>query len=59
MSRSPDRVRIGVAIYSYRDALTFGLTGDYDTVPDLHVLADGIAGLHGRTRQPRHRNVDA
>ena len=38
-----DRVRIGVAIYSYRDALTFGLTGDYDTVPDLHVLADGIA----------------
>ena len=37
-----DRVRIGVAIYSYREALTFGLTGDYDTVPDLHVLADGI-----------------
>ena len=37
-----DRVRIGVAIYSYRDSLTFGLTGDYDTAPDLDVLADGI-----------------
>ena len=38
-----DRVRIGVAIFSYRDTLTFGLTGDYDTAPDLQVLADGIA----------------
>jgi hypothetical protein len=38
-----DRVRIGVAIFSYRDVLTFGLTGDYDTTADLQVLADGIA----------------
>jgi WS/DGAT/MGAT family acyltransferase len=38
-----DRVRIGVAMFSYRDTLTFGITGDYDTVPDLQVLADGIA----------------
>jgi WS/DGAT/MGAT family acyltransferase len=37
-----DRVRIGVAIFSYRDTLTFGITGDYDTAPDLGVLADGI-----------------
>lgn len=37
-----DRVRIGVAIFSYRDTLTFGLTGDYDAAPDLQVLADGI-----------------
>ena len=37
-----DRVRIGVAIFSYRDALTFGLTGDYATVPDLDVLAQAI-----------------
>ena len=37
-----DRVRIGVAITSYRDALTFGLTGDYDGAPDLAVLADAI-----------------
>ena len=38
-----DRVRIGVAMFSYRDTLTFGITGDYDTTPDLHVLADGIS----------------
>ena len=38
-----DRVRIGVAMFSYRDTLTFGITGDYDTTADLQVLADGIA----------------
>jgi diacylglycerol O-acyltransferase len=37
-----DRVRIGVAIFSYRDTLTFGLTADH-TVEDLEVLADGIS----------------
>ena len=37
-----DRVRVGVAIFSYRDTLTFGLTGDYGTVPDLDVLAGAI-----------------
>ncbi len=36
-----DRVRTGVAIYSYRDALTFGITADH-RVTDLDVLADGI-----------------
>ena len=38
-----DRVRIGVAMFSYRDALTFGITGDYDSVPDIEVLTEGIA----------------
>lgn len=38
-----DRVRIGIAIFSYRDALSFGITGDHDSTPDLEVLADGIA----------------
>ncbi|MCX6399831.1 MAG: wax ester/triacylglycerol synthase family O-acyltransferase [Propionibacteriales bacterium] len=38
-----DRVRIGIAIFSYRDALVFGITGDHDAAPDLDVLADGIA----------------
>lgn len=38
-----DRVRIGVAMFSYRGTLTFGLTGDYDTSADLPVLADGIS----------------
>lgn len=38
-----DRVRIGVAIFSYRDALTFGITSDYRSVPDIEVLSSGIS----------------
>ncbi len=37
-----DRVRIGVAIFSYRDNLVFGITGDYASTPDLEVLTKGI-----------------
>jgi len=36
-----DRVRIGVAIFSYCDDLTFGITSDLD-VTDLDVLVKGI-----------------
>jgi WS/DGAT/MGAT family acyltransferase len=36
-------VRIGVAIFSYCNQITFGITGDYDSTPDLDVLAQGIA----------------
>jgi WS/DGAT/MGAT family acyltransferase len=36
------RVRIGVAIFSYRDTIAFGITGDYDSAPDLDILARGI-----------------
>jgi diacylglycerol O-acyltransferase / wax synthase len=35
-------VRVGVAIYSYDGGLSFGVTGDYDTAPDLDVLCAGI-----------------
>ncbi len=35
-------VRVGVAIYSYDGACTFGVTGDYDTAPDIEVLCEGI-----------------
>jgi WS/DGAT/MGAT family acyltransferase len=38
-----DRVRTGVAIFSYRSALTFGVTADYRAVPDVDVLAGGIS----------------
>lgn len=38
-----DRVRIGVVMFSYRDTLTFGITGDYETAPDIRVLAEGIS----------------
>ncbi|WP_280368588.1 wax ester/triacylglycerol synthase family O-acyltransferase [Nocardia wallacei] len=37
------RVRTTVAILSYTDRLTFGITGDYDSTPDIDVLASGIA----------------
>ncbi|MVU78322.1 wax ester/triacylglycerol synthase family O-acyltransferase [Nocardia sp. ET3-3] len=36
------RLRTGIAILSYGDQLTFGITGDYDSTPDLEVIADGI-----------------
>jgi WS/DGAT/MGAT family acyltransferase len=35
-------LRTGIAIFSYCDTLTFGITGDYDSTPDLGVLAHGI-----------------
>jgi diacylglycerol O-acyltransferase / wax synthase len=35
-------VRIGVAILSYNGRLQFAVTGDYDTAPDIGILADGI-----------------
>jgi WS/DGAT/MGAT family acyltransferase len=34
--------RIGVAIFSYCGGLNFGVTGDYDSVPDIEVLTRGI-----------------
>src|SRR5262249_15143774 len=35
-------VRIGVAIFSYDGALTFGITGDYDRAADIDLLGRGI-----------------
>ncbi len=35
-------LRIAIGIFSYDGGVHFGLTGDYDTVPDLAVLARGI-----------------
>ena len=36
------QMRIGVAIFSYNGEVNFGITGDYDTTPDLDVLSGGI-----------------
>jgi diacylglycerol O-acyltransferase len=51
-------IRIGVAIFSYRDHMTFGITGDYDTTPDLELLArgieDGAADLLKAARKQPH-----
>jgi WS/DGAT/MGAT family acyltransferase len=35
-------LRTGVSVLSYCGNLTFGITGDYDTTPDIAVLAHGI-----------------
>ena len=35
-------IRITVGIVSYAGHLTCGVTGDFDAVPDLAVLCDGI-----------------
>jgi WS/DGAT/MGAT family acyltransferase len=40
-------LRTGVSIFSYCGALTFGITADYDTVPDADVLAHGIEAAVG------------
>ncbi|HUY48451.1 MAG TPA: wax ester/triacylglycerol synthase family O-acyltransferase [Streptosporangiaceae bacterium] len=37
-----DNERISVAIISYLDRFSFGITADYDAVPDLGVLTKGI-----------------
>lgn len=37
-----EAVRVGVAIYSYTDAVTFGVTTDREAVPDGHLVARGI-----------------
>jgi WS/DGAT/MGAT family acyltransferase len=40
------QLRVGVAIFSYDGLVSFGITGDYDSAPDIGVLADGIrAGM--------------
>ncbi len=35
-------MRVGVAVVSYNGRIAFGITGDYDSVPDIHTLARGI-----------------
>ena len=35
-------LRVGVAIFSYNGMLNFGVTGDYDTAPDIGVLSRGV-----------------
>jgi diacylglycerol O-acyltransferase len=36
-------LRFGVSIFSYCDQVTFGITGDRDSTPDIDVLARGIS----------------
>ena len=56
-----DNVRIGIAVFSYLDMLSFGITADYRAVPesDLDILTAGIrqglAELLARVRRPRRK----
>jgi WS/DGAT/MGAT family acyltransferase len=36
------QIRIGIAIFSYNGEVNYGITGDFDTTPDLDVLAGAI-----------------
>jgi WS/DGAT/MGAT family acyltransferase len=39
-------VRVGVAIFSYNGMVNYGVTGDYDSAPDIGVLCGGVeAGM--------------
>lgn len=42
------RLRVGIAMLTYADDLTFGILADFDSARDLDVLADGIAGAVAR-----------
>ena len=35
-------IRIGIAIISYNGKLSFGITADYDTVPDVNSMTEHI-----------------
>ncbi|MDP9464006.1 MAG: wax ester/triacylglycerol synthase family O-acyltransferase [Actinomycetota bacterium] len=53
-------VRIGVAILSYNGRLTFGITGDYDTAPDVHFMAERIeAEIVALLQRAEHHEVAA
>ncbi len=49
-----DNVRISIAIFSYLDRFTFGVTAEFDAVPDVDVLTAGIGrGLAELGRQSK------
>ena len=49
------RFRVGVAMFSYDGQVNFGITGDYDTAPDIDVLAVGIErGVHDLVEAAAH-----
>lgn len=54
-------LRIGVAILSYNGQLTFGVTGDYDTAPDVRYMAEQIVAEVQllRARAGRRRRTTA
>lgn len=57
------QLRTGIAMVSYADSFTFGITADYDSAPDLEALAagiqDGVAGLVTASRPRRRKRGSA
>lgn len=55
------RLRTGVAILSYNGKLTFGITSDYDSSPEIPLLVDeverGVAKLLIAARVPQQRTA--
>ena len=38
----PVGARTSVCVYSYKAVLHFGITGDRDSMPDVHLVTDGV-----------------
>jgi hypothetical protein len=63
----PDNHALAIAIMSYDGGVDYGLLGDYDALPDIGVIADGIdASLHelldaarGKPRRPSARVTES
>ncbi len=58
-------VRVAVAIFSYNGAVSFGVSADYDSTPDIDVLATGIerglaelGAAAGKPPRPRKRRAE-
>ena len=51
-----DRLRTGVAITSYEGQLTFGVTADRDTVPDVDLISTGIEAAATELVDAAHRH---
>jgi diacylglycerol O-acyltransferase len=60
----PDNHALAIAIMSYKGKLDYGLLGDFDALPDIDVIADGIdlalaellEAAHGKGARPRSRS---
>ena len=60
----PEHHALAIAIMSYNGGIDYGLLGDYDALPDIELIAEGIEaslqelldaarGKSGRARRPR------
>jgi hypothetical protein len=49
-------IRVSTGVISYLDDLYFGVTGDFDAMPDLDVLSDGITRGLDELAKPRTRD---